>query len=432
MSRLEDQIRRFAQVMDSLAPSAEDLMPPELAEELDVAQRPGIEVRIPLGGPPRRRRRQFPRWAWGLVGAIAAAAVAVPLLFSIQADEPPVATQPSTSTTLAAEFDHELVMNLPDQMLAGYGWAPNSELTVTIVGLLRRPGTPTGGPYVAMTNEAGEFEIGPIVECCDIAIEVSDGITTRTVDVIWYLQLLRVDPVTDMIAGAVEEPADVHVRVTGGPEEYETSVSAGSNGRWLVELAGVFDLLPGMIVHASVATDNFTYTVRDGFYVENNVDVWLSQGPTMSGWGFLPRGLIDITVDGVPLPDQVVAGVAGDFDVDLASYGITLPPGTTIVVSDGVDEHTMVVPVLTFDTLNVTAGTAAGTSNAPDGTTLQFGLAIGLPGDPDELHPQYEVLVSGGVWNANFDPLPPGWEIRDVWIMYEPQDSPFYVHFPLS
>ena len=579
MSRLEDQIRRFTEVMDSMAPDVEELMPPELADELDVEQRPGIEVRIPLGRPPASPRVRMPRWAWGLVGALAAAVVAVPLVLSLQSDEQPVASQPSTTlspepirdgmvqnpanghfyeavtvtgplgwdqarsdansrsfrgvqghlvtitseeedrfilesfadelnrdadghlwlggfqpdgsaepdggwqwvtgepfeytnwgegepndagssvgseqclqyldstdphwndfpcgaedvvyiveySTSLASAGYELAMHLPNQILQGHGWAPNTEVTATIVGLLAPPAAPAGNPYIVTTVSNGDFTIGPIVECCEIVMEITDGVETRTVDIQWYLQLWRVDPASDLIAGMTNGDSDVRVKVTGGSETYETTVLPTA-GRWLVDLSGEFDLIPGMIVEVSTTTSDLTYTTQDGMYVNSQVDIGLAAGPRISGWGFLPGGLVDITVDGAALPDQVAVDIAGGFDVNLGLYGTDLPAGTVVVISDGVDEHTLIVPLLTFESLDPVAGTASGTADFPDGTRMWLNMSLRRPGGTQEVHWSVGAVVVGGIWEANFDPIPAGWMVAGANV--QPVERPFYLDFP--
>lgn len=424
MSRLEDQIRRLTEVMDSMAPSVEDLMPSELADELDLERRPSVEVRIPIGGGPRRPRFRVPGWAWGLAGAVAVAVVAVPLLLSINRG-PDVADQPST--TVAPGSEYALTFDLSELTAHGDGWLPNAEITATM------PGTPF--PTMTTTSDSnGTFSVGPFEGCCETNLTVSDGATTLTFHIPWTVSIWRVDPSKDVVAGTVNDNRAVHVSITGGPDPYETVIPASEtvDGNWLLELEGLFDILPGMRVEATVVTDELAFVTHSTTRIDPGSNVELTYD-RIEGGGFEPNGLVEISIDGVPVPDGIVVDRGGFFRVDLGPYDVSLEPGTDIFMTDGTSMLSGTVPVITFDVLDESRGLASGTSDNPDGAEVEVLLELGPVGASDQDEQVFaRVTVTDGAWRLAFDPPPPGRQILGALVTHLEEGIAFQVHFPLD
>jgi hypothetical protein len=230
---IEDQVRRYTEVIDSLAPSVEELLPAGLAEEFGLEPR-AVEV---TATPTRvKERRQLPGWAVGLAAAVVVAALLIPLTLWFADDESEVVdTPPPTPTTTIAPVpttaptppdaavEPSLQVDVDDRRLTGSGWAPDTEISVTWAGDVT----------TSKTDDQGRFALpleARFGECCFSQLTVTDGSTTRVLDVP-HLEMTRVDPSTDVIVGKVSTPrdhqliAEISLIIRNGDDVFETTVS---------------------------------------------------------------------------------------------------------------------------------------------------------------------------------------------------------------
>lgn len=417
---LEEQIRRYTEAMDSMASPVEDLIPSGMAEDLEISPRPTVEVRIPLG-PPRRPRRRLPGWAWGLAAAVAVIVLSIPLYLWLSDSPPDVAD--TTPTSVVTSQNHGLTFDLGTQTLQGAAWPPNVEITASLSGI---PDT----TLTTTSDATGSFTVGPFSGCCvDSLLTVTDGETSKSVQIPWAVTIWRVDPAADVIAGTVSTSGDVFVRILGGSDTYETVVTP-LDEKWLIELAGTFDIIPGMTVEASLPTEEVTFTVSSGVFIDAGLDVLVSRG-LVAGVGWAPNAVLQVAVDGVSAPGGVLSDAAGFFSLSVGLSGLELTPGSVLTVGDGTSEVNVTIPELTFDTLDPAGGVASGTADVPDVTVVSITLELGpVGGDGGQDEQRYfDVTVVGGQWQVEFEPPVPGRVIRAAWVIDFERGAAFRVDF---
>jgi hypothetical protein len=166
------------------------------------------------------------------------------------------------------------------------------------------------------TNSDGEFVLSSadFPDCCFDPLVVTDGRSTLTVE-LPVLEIVRVDPGLDVIAGNSAPNQEVHVRILG-TDPFETSVSSAS-GAWMLNVADEYDILPGMTVEVWVESPDMTVTYSSGALIRP----WLGLRPGVDEiglGGFQPLSPVTIVVDGVELPTEVFTDASGEHSVALA------------------------------------------------------------------------------------------------------------------
>lgn len=148
-------------------------------------------------------------------------------------------------------------------------------------------------------------------------------------------------------------------------------------------------------------------------------------GGVTTGVGWSPSGLITLAVNGIEGNEAVQTDPTGDFNVDLASVGLSLAPGDTLTATDGTFTRRILIPVLTVEIFDPELGVASGTTSLPDGTEVE--LRVAGPGD-DEFLISLRTTVQAGTWNFEFDPmLSPGQNASESWVSVPAGDGPFEI-----
>lgn len=417
--RLEDQIRRYTAALDAEAPAVEDLLPAGMADDFSVP-RSTVEATMPLTRPPAERR--VPGWVWGIAAAIAILALSLPLLLWLSDSEPDVATTlpPDPGAAPSLRYDPMAAT------LEGTGWAPGAEVTVAIGGF-EATATADGDGRFALSGAS-------LPDCCFEPLVVSDGSTSLTVDDLSHFEMRRIDADADIIAGELvtSEPGPHEIRfvIGDGTDVYETSTVSTDNN-WQLDLSDRFDLLPGMSVVATVVMSDMTLTATQTTFIRPYILLHPDREGSLEGAGFLPYQVLEISIDGAILPDEVTTDAAGVFRVITADSGINLDAASVVSVSDGVSTMIYDGPTLTYDVLDPATGTAAGTSSAADGEPIWFELfvASGPANEPDR-YVTAEGVVTGGRWMVRFDPIHPGETALDSTVTIGQDGSEMQVNAP--
>lgn len=409
--RLEDEIRGYATAIDDTAPPVEELLPSGMAEELGLDP---TDIQVTTTLTPFEEKRSTPGWVTGLVTAAAIIALIIPLWIWLGGSQDEVAdTTPTTlqtPTTLATPTTVPAVTTAPMLIwdpnistISGVGWAPESTVTLTQGTYELSVATDPEGHFVLPSASLGN--------CCFDPLVVTDGSSTVTVELPVF-EIVRVDPERDVIAGRSSSSETVHVRILG-TDPYETSVSS-AGGAWVADVAGAYDILPGMTVEAWVDYPDMTVTSSSGTMTHT----WLGLRPDIDEvevGGFRPLSAVTVAVDGIDLPTQVFTDAAGIHNIELKQYGIDLSAGSVVSATDGTSTLERVVPLLTYDVFDPVTGVASGSTDLPDGTDLQVELWIGPDGaDEPNDYVAVDLDVSGGRWETTFDPIDPESRVFDT------------------
>lgn len=398
---LDEIIRRYSQSVDDAAPPIEDLLPPEMAERLGVDQ---TDVQVTARLIPLQQERRMPGWAIALAVAAVVVLISIPLLL-LNGDEPPIAdtTPPTTApapTTPPVTGEPSLQFDRSTGRLSGTSWTPGATVTATLGDIER----------TAAVDAQGNFTTSPadFVRCCFDDLVVADGNTTLRIEDVPDMEVTRVDPARDIVAGFSWDGQDVELTITGGGETFTTTVSPRDNS-WIADLSGEFDLISGMVVEARAAFPQIavTHSASEGIPPGLNLGLTANE---IRGDAFLPQSRVTVTVDGTDV--DAVTNASGKFTLALDDYGIELEPGTVATISDGVSTIEATVPLLTFDVLDLQARVASGTTDLAEGTQLHVELWMSNDGsdEPNEYRTTNMGVADGG-WTVSFQPLPAGWTI---------------------
>lgn len=230
--RLEEQIRRYTEVIDSITAPVEELIPFEMASRLGIEQRPSVDISVSLGVPQRRQR--LPGWAYGLITAVVVFLLAIPLWLLLSnptddpADAPPAVT---TAPFPPVESDDPFFLRAESGgVVTGIGWLPSSPITFAVNGL--------EGDESVDADAAGRFNfplasIGLRFGPGD-TLTATDGTTTRQI-LIPVLTVDIFDPDLGIASGSTplpdDTPVELIVAASGGTElllRLQTTVQAGT------------------------------------------------------------------------------------------------------------------------------------------------------------------------------------------------------------
>ena len=252
------------------------------------------------------------------------------------------------------------------------------------------------------------FFNGGFPEGCDVEIgdEVTftDGVTTRTHNV-RNLAISVVDADVNTVAGIADGYAEVYVwpHATG----QQVLATADSEGNWLADFNGLFDLVPDECGRAEIRDEVGNATAVDwcvppparilvqisdnwfeGQYftpdTEQTYEIYDSYGGTL-------------LLSGTMQADN--NGTAGAWVGDQAD----LIPGNYLVVSDGTATKDMVLESLTFDAFDIALGTLQGTAPEPFGRLVWVGIGWENEGWSMEVTTDLD-----GNWTADYGGPVPG------------------------
>jgi hypothetical protein len=425
--KLKDEIRDYANAVDRAAPPVEDLLPAEMAEELGLDQ---ADVQITTTLTPPEVRRPMPGWVTGLAAAATVVVLMIPVWLWLGDNQNEVAqptpTTVPTPTTLASPTTMPGVATTPSltwdpstSTMSGGGWAPESTVTLT----------QGKSEFSVATDPEGQFVLPStnLRNCCFDPVVVTDGSSTVTVE-LPVLEILRVDPERDVIAGMSSPNQEVHLRILG-TDPYATSVSASGRGAWVVDVGGAYDILPGMNVEVWAEYPDMTVTVASGTVIHTWLGLRPDQDQIEMG-GFRPLSPVTVAVDGRNLPSQVFTDAAGSHNVELQEFGIDLGADSVVSATDGTSTLEKVVPLLTYDVFDPTTGLASGSTNLADGTSLQVEVWTGATGsDEPDGYMAVDLTVSGGTWRTSFQPVASGLDVFNTNVTSEGADYWIQVNF---
>lgn len=406
--RLEDQIRRYTEAVDGTAPPIEELLPAGMAEELGLDP---TEIQVTTTLTPPKERRPMPGWVSGVLAAAAVIILLVPVWLWLGSGSQDFAeitpttiamptTIPTPTTVPGTAAAPALTWDRSSATISGTGWEADSTVTLTLGDQELSAGTDSVGRFVLPSTS--------LPECCFDLLVVSDGNSTVTVE-LPALEIVRVDPERDAVAGRSSPNQEVQLRILG-PDPYETSVSS-ADGAWVVDVAGEYDILPGMVVEIWVEYPDLTVRYSSGTLIQPSMGFRPDLDRVEVG-GFRPLSPVTVAVDGTDLPRQVLTDASGNHSIELEQYGVDLRAGSLVSATDGISTLQTVVPALTYDFFDAETGVASGTSNMPDGTGVQVEFWIGPRGaDEANDYVAVELTVSDGVWETKVEPMSSGLEI---------------------
>lgn len=394
--RLEEQIRRYTEALDSMASPIHELLPDELREETG-ARGERVEITIPL---TPKRVSKMPAWVYGLAAALAVVALAIPIWLWVSDGQPDVAdTTPTTVTppTLPESFDladYPLVFDGPSQVLSGSGWDPGIEV-VAMMDVLGSVETRT-----AIADAQGRFATAPFGQCCaDVtAITVTQGDRTMNVRIDRGISVERVDAEHNIVTLAYGGGFDVVLLVEGGDVPFTATVSP-DNDWWSIDLTDEVDIVQGTAVTAVLLREEVAFTDTTTAEQIQTEAIFYLDSQLFEGRGFLPDTTLELSVNGEVLGESLTTDDGGHFVYELRSLGTEVFPNDVLTLRHAADTYETTVPVLTFDALDGSGratGTAIGVDEVSD-VVVQIREADGS---------RREAVASGvsvraGVWSVS-------------------------------
>lgn len=252
---IETRIRRFTQQLDSLVPQAEELLPPEMAAELDLVQRPALEVTVPF--TPIRRRRRVPVWGVAIGAAAAVLLLMVPILLLVTNARQDVAV-----TTPPPLIDRGLGITPQQNLIEGVGWVPGSVVSVGVNGTDMPQTSPNESGYFIIDVGTYGMLLGP-----GDAVVASDGEETLQIS-IPTLTFDELDSAAGIASGSSSafDGSTLAVDIQIGPanagqaDRFQDITATVSDGRWsasfdppgpgqVILFAAVIDDVPGATIN---------------------------------------------------------------------------------------------------------------------------------------------------------------------------------------
>lgn len=437
--RLEEQIRRYTEHMDAVAPPVEALLPPDLRDDTGRTHIGTVTVTVPARP---RGTRGVPGWVFALGGAAAVLVLAIPLLLWIGAGSPEIgdttATTVVTPTTVATPTtapapsstgigSYPVVFNGVDQRVSGTGWEPGVEI---VAALEVDTGVET---RTAIPDSDGRFVTSPFDRCCSdrTVLTVTQGDRSLAARIDRGIVIDLIDVERDLITVVYGGGLDVTLTVEGGGDPFTTTVTPDSDW-WSVDLSESIDLVPGMIVTAIIERNGVAFTnatatgSRDP---ETGIDL---TAQWIEGRGFLPRAPLDLRINGIGLPGGLVTDDGGHFVVALPSLGVSLEPGDTIRLEYADDIIETTIPDLSFDAFDPSSGVARGTVTGADVLGEAGIQVLRADGSGTRIDIVSDVTVESGSWKAQFPALAGGEAITDAWIATNDSDWMVTRHLDIS
>ncbi len=250
-------------------------------------------------------------------------------------------------------------------------------------------------------------------------VRVTYGTTTKE-HVVTNLIVTSVDAAADKVSGTADPNVNLQVDVwsTNGTQ---INIQTDSNGNWIADLAGQYDLQTGDDGRVQ-EFDGDGDSTGDDWRIPNplfmlnihNDSSW--QG--LDAWNWPLGSQVTLTVDDPnaaenenPVYTEVQTMVQGTGSHETQAWFMpdniefTGQPGFTITLSDGVQEKSMVVPLLQGTEYNLEADTVSGVTD-PSASVV---VACGLGAEPSV------TADSNGNWMANFrDPQNPNIVLYDI------------------
>ena len=406
-------------MLDSLALPVEEMIPDELARELDVRDHSRVAIQMQ---PPRGKGGwELPRWTVAILVAALVLLLAVPVVITSLGNRDVAVTTPSTSSVVPPGEESRLELDLAEETLTGTGWLPNATVTGSISGM-------TSGQLTGVSDEEGAFRLEGLTGCCGNGlIELTDGVSTIRERIDWTLTVRRVDPIEDLIIGGGAEDLSITIRILDPVLVYEAEIGPDrESGAWLLDLDGVFDLEPGMTVEAAVTIGDVTIKHTSGVNVRAELEVDLDEGLLRgAGWG-VGREVV-IRVDDVESVSPGRTDQFGGLFADAEVNGFELRPGSVIVVSDGTTTREATIPLLTFDRFDPVRGIASGTTSVTGRDRIELFFTTS-----DGTAVRGAVTPTAGSWIVEFDPVVLGAVVEPPEVAALTGEASFWVRGPLE
>ena len=335
---------------------------------------------------------------------------------------------------LAQEPNPTFAAHLPDNQVHAYNWIAGSTLTLTIDDPAISGSPDFQGTEIVPDNdlygntwtvfELPNFKLKP-----GQTMTITDNVTTKT-HVIRTVAVVSVNPGTDVITGTAQPNTEVGINAHYNPggDYVHRNIFTDANGDWMVNLS-----MPGPnpgeertydIVTGSWGTafqwdeDNdstfYAWRVLDPSFMlnVNNDSSWRG----LDAWNWPLGSQVTLTVDNPntsqnPDYSEVQTMVPGNDEWHLthAMYmqdnNFEGHPGFTIILSDGVQTKTMIVPLLAVTGYDLANDTITGVSDPFMPVTVACAEGVEPTVTAD----------SEGNWLVNFrDPENPDEVIYDI------------------
>lgn len=252
--RLEEQIRRYTESMDSAAAPIEELVPLTMAEDLDVKPRSRVEIAVPLIPPARSH---LPGWGVAVVAAVAVVLLAIPVWLALSDSDLDVVATTVPTPVDASAADAFVAVDIFDQpRVNGMGWAPGVPVRVSNDGGL-------SWIDLGSTDSAGSLDFAlPFDVSTGAALTVEVG-GSETGSSIPMMTVTNLDELSDRVVGVTDLPQEASCCVSvfmftdpADDEAEEFPVTIQSDGTWIADLAGVFDVTNFTLVDVSYGDPN--------------------------------------------------------------------------------------------------------------------------------------------------------------------------------
>ena len=282
--------------------------------------------------------------------------------------------------------------SLTGEWVDGQGFAPETVLTLSIdtgAGL-----SPVTDPPTTDASGAFWYQTAEPLRAGH-AIRVSDGVITRDLTLVG-LTVDEVDLEADTVTGTSDQPDGTPVFVSAGNQtDWEEVVTTVEGESW----TAAFTIDITQDPEAAIYDDDGDATVA---HTRPPAQIRASAGnypDRVEGYNFAPDTEVTITVDTgtgpAPVSDPPTTDAFGTFNYD-SDPTFDLDPGDIVEVSDGSTTRTLTLVGLTFDTLDVAADTASGSSDQPDGTPVRVNVGNDTDGE------DVTTTITTGTWTANF------------------------------
>lgn len=240
----------------------------------------------------------------------------------------------ATATTAAVNA------SLTYDWISVFGFAPNSSVAVTIRsspgGTVLATSTKTVSGYGgANFLRGGDHDVDLVT---GMQVTADDGTSTKELTLA-PLTVSSVDPVADVVAGTTTPGADVYVYVYSSTAYSPTYVvTAGTDGSWRLNLAGIFDVTGVSAASASVSDADGDQT--NGYWRPPLLSVSITSDYFWVD-GLAPEATVSYTIRDAPGATTLASGSKLTDSTGWAAFyrgtdhAVDLRAGMQVSISDG-------------------------------------------------------------------------------------------------
>jgi len=226
-----------------------------------------------------------------------------------------------------------IIVSMTQGIVEGINWAPDDEVTVTI----------GDEQWILSTGQQGQVTVQTDLNPGDV-VRMTDGIITLTYTVA-NLSIVEINETQDLIRGTADKDGEIEIRILANNGwVLHTSITADSEGKWLVDYFGFIDIEPGVQImifqkdDANNGTFIFRYVPDPSLVVllhENwvygsmwpaNTEITLAIGSSQFTTWSTPTGEFEfITHSLVIEPGQALRVSGGGYTMDYLPWAIGVP-----------------------------------------------------------------------------------------------------------